>query len=355
MTASHHLIAILTLSLLLTGCGHLGPQTIVVDRSDYSRAVADSWKEQTLLNIVKLRYLDVPVFLDVGQIVSGYSVETSANVGGQISSANAVQGNSLLLGAASRVTDRPTITYVPLTGDNFIRGMMEPIPPQTLFYMIQSGYAADFVLGLGVEAMNGLRNQGVSIGGLRPADPEFIRAVRLIRSLQLSGAFGLRIEKATNGLPATVLFFKKENLDAELQKQIDEAKQLLRVEPGQHRFRLTYSPVAGESGELAVQSRSVLQILVALAAFVEVPAGQIQEQRVTPALDTTSDQWPIRVKCSKRRPGDAYAAIAYRGGWYWIDDRDLKSKRAFGFIMFLFTLADTGGGSLPAVLTIPTQ
>ena len=350
-----HILLALTASLALAGCSHLGPKTITQDRFDYSSAVAESWKQQTLLNIVKLRYLDLPVFLDVGQIVAGYSVETSGNIGGQISSANAIQGNSLLLGAQGRFTDRPTITYTPLTGDRFVRGLMEPIPPQSIFYMIQSGYAADFVLGLGVDAMNGLRNQGLSMGGQRPADPEFIRVVTLLRELQLSGAVGLRVEKATNGLPATVVFFRKENLEPEIQKQIAEVKQLLRMEPGEQRFRLLYSPVRGEPGELAVQSRSVLQILLALASFVEVPLAQVKEQRVWPAMETAADQWPIRVKFSKSKPADAYAAIAYRGGWYWIEDTDLKSKRAFGFIMFLFTLADTGtGGNLP-VLTIPTQ
>src|SRR6266481_2911283 len=80
---------------VFAGCTHLGPKTIPVDRFDYSAAIADSWKQQTLLNIVKLRYMDLPVFVDVASIVSGYSMETSGNVGGQISSANAIQGNSL--------------------------------------------------------------------------------------------------------------------------------------------------------------------------------------------------------------------------------------------------------------------
>jgi hypothetical protein len=87
-----------------------GPKSIEVDRFDYSTAIADSWKQQTLLNIVKLRYLDLPVFVDVSSIVAGYSIETSASVGGQLSSAESVQRNSLTLSGASKYTDRPTIT-----------------------------------------------------------------------------------------------------------------------------------------------------------------------------------------------------------------------------------------------------
>jgi hypothetical protein len=348
-------LAIALAAVALAGCQHFGPETVKRDRFNYSSAVAESWKEQTLLNIVKLRYIDLPVFLEIGQIVSGYSIETTANVGGQISSANAIQGNSLLLGAQGRFTDRPTITYTPLTGDKFLRGLMEPIPPQSIFFMIQSGYAADFVLLMSVEGMNGLRNRSYSFGRQRPADAEFLRAATLLRELQLSGAVGMRVERATNNQPATVFFFRRENIEPEIQKQIDELRQLLRMDPGESRFRLVFSPVRGEPGELAVQSRSVLQILFALASFIEVPAQQLSEQRVLPALDTPSDQWPIRVRFSSSKPADAYTAVGYRGGWYWIDDRDLKSKRAFGFIMFLFTLADTGGSERLPLITIPAQ
>ena len=349
------IVLILTVSLALAGCTHFGPQTVRQDRIDYSSAVGESWKQQTLLNIVKLRYLDLPVFLDVGQIVAGYSVETSGNIGGQISSANAIQGNSLLLGAQGRFTDRPTITYMPLTGDKFVRGLMEPIPPQAIFSMIQSGYAADLVFAMSVEAINGLRNLGQSIGGVRPPDAEFTRVVTLLRSLQLTGAVGLRVERATNALPATVFFFRSENLEPEIQQQITEVKALLRLDPEAKHFRLVYSPVRGEPGELAVNTRSVLQILLTLAAFVEVPDRQVREQRVWTGMPGPADQWPISVKYSKTKPADAYAIVAYRDGWYWIEDTDLRSKRAFGFIMFLFTLADSGtSGNLP-LLTIPTQ
>jgi len=103
---------------MFAGCAHLGPQTVAVDRFDYTSSIADSWKQQTLLNIVKLRYLDLPVFVDVSSIVAGYLLKTGVTVNGTVFSKNAAQGDFGTLGGQAIYTDRPTITYVPLTGKN---------------------------------------------------------------------------------------------------------------------------------------------------------------------------------------------------------------------------------------------
>ena len=103
-------------AIVFMGCRHLGPQTVEHDRFDYNTAIADSWQQQTLLNIVKLRYSDMPLFVDVASVVSSYTLEGSVGLGYTRSSKESVLGDFFNIGANSRYIDRPTITYVPITG-----------------------------------------------------------------------------------------------------------------------------------------------------------------------------------------------------------------------------------------------
>ena len=57
---------------------------------------------------------------------------------------------------------------------------------------------------------------------------------------------------------------------------------------------------------------------------------------------------------SKKQPKDSFAAVRYLGHWFYIDNRDIDSKRALGLIIALFRLlALTGGGAEP-ILSLPT-
>lgn len=56
-------------SLLLTGCASIGPSNVVRDRFDYVAAISESWKRQMLQNLLKIRYTDAPVFMDVTSVI----------------------------------------------------------------------------------------------------------------------------------------------------------------------------------------------------------------------------------------------------------------------------------------------
>lgn len=97
---------ICTLALFAIGCVHprVGPNSLPRDRASYSVSLTDSWKEQTLLNIVKVRYIDPPVFVDTANIVASYSLVQSAIVGGAIIPQG---GGNVTLGGTGTFSDSP--------------------------------------------------------------------------------------------------------------------------------------------------------------------------------------------------------------------------------------------------------
>ena len=110
------------LPLGLTGCASMGPKTIGPDRIDYIQEINESWKQQMLLNIVKMRYFDPPTFLDVSSIINQYGMENQVNVDGRWSWGGLIgTRNNAGVGGYSRYSDKPTITYTPLSGQKFTR------------------------------------------------------------------------------------------------------------------------------------------------------------------------------------------------------------------------------------------
>lgn len=341
----------------LAGCKHLGPQTVLQDRFDYSTAIADSWKQQTLLNIVKLRYVDLPVFVDVASVVSGYSMETSLQAGKTWPHTSVNGGSVASLQGSARFTDRPTVTYVPKTGEIFLRGLITPIEPKHIFFMLQAGYAADFMLALTVESLNGVRNRSVTGSMMREADPDFVRSLDLLREVQAAGALGMRVEENKDKGQTTLLFFRREEVTAELMEKIAEIKRLLKLPAETQKFSLTYSPVRGAEGELAVNSRSMLQIMGAFASYIDVPEEHLKDHSALPTCEVTDPNRKSEVKIysGKMKPADSYAAVSYRGYWFWIRNEDWQTKRALTAVMFFFTLAETKGNESLPMITIPAQ
>ena len=349
--------------LALAGCKSIGPGRVSGDRFDYSAAISESWKRQTLLNIVKLRYLDPPIFVDVGQIVSSRTLSSTVSVGGSgggtFNSANNLNNFSAALGAAGTYTDQPTVTYTPLTGNKFVRSLMTPLSPESVFSMIQSGWPADGVLFAAVSALNGLKNQTAAMQGTSRPDPDFLRALALMRKIQVTGGVAMRIEQDVQKQQTAILAFRSPDISPETKADSVELRRLLHLDPDATEFRLVLGATAASDKEVAVATRSILQLMATMAADVEVPAQDLAEHSATPGWESvTGTQEAMRlieIHSSKTSPPHAFVSVPYNDHWFWIDRRDLKSKRVLSFMMLLFTLADTGEAPALPLVTIPAH
>lgn len=359
MKAHLRVLILATLVVLAaTGCHHYGPRSITADRLPYNEAIAASWKEQTLLNIVKLRYMDTPFFVDVPQITSGYTLQAVATANGGIfppvsQLASFAQQLGLTLNFQGAYQDRPTISYAPQTGSQFIRNLTQPINPGSVLFLLQSGYPADLVFDLTVESINGIRNRSVSGGELRPADPEFTRIVQTLRKAQIAGGVGIRVEREKDKGDSVAFFFRDKDIDPGLARELADVRKLLRIDPERGEFRVVFGATAANPGEIAILSRSILRILSELSTFVDVPPEHLVSGIAPPIGSVEGDAGlDFQVLSSSKQPVDPFIAVCYEGQWFWIEKSDFRSKRTISYLLVLLALADTGAKESLPVITI---
>ena len=342
--------------MVLSGCASIGPKTVVHDRFDYMGAIGESWKQQMLINTVKLRYGDTPVFLDVASVISQYQIGAQVSASAQWQAPLTGNANTFDVGGAAVYADRPTITYTPLSGEKFTRSLMKPIPPPAILSLIQAGYPIDIVLRVCVHGVNGIRNRYGGAARARSADPEFYPLLQRLRRIQDSGAIGMRVQK-TNEMEGVLMSFRGK-VEPSVQEDILFVRNVLGLDPSAGEIMIAYGSVAKDNKELAILTRSMLEIIIDLASYIDVPSAHVEEKRVIQSMpEETVQGLPvpqlIRIYSSPDRPTDAFIAVPYRDYWFWIDDRDYRSKALFTFLMFIFSLTETGGKEGAPIITVP--
>lgn len=357
------IVGLIAASIMSTsGCRsfgkHLGPQAILNDRTPYNRAIDDSWKEQVLLNVVKMRYLEPPFFTDVPQIVGGYSLDRSAgtSVGLAGAATPGVPASDRVLatlGLNAQFSDRPTVSYSPQTDSKFVRNLTAPLPASAVVSLLDAGYGAEAIFPLAVQSINGLRNETASGGNYHPADPEFTLAVGIMNRARLANCFEIRITGDIAKNPTFVAHFQPQIEDPQLADEVFMLKQMLGLDPELNQFPVVYGAAPSRENEIAIHTRPIYLMLRDLTPYVDVPEQHLREGR---ALDfgvvQRTDSSPLEVRHGCERPEDAYTAVFYRGHWFWIDNGHVLSKRTFIFLRILLALADTRAESAAPTVTI---
>ena len=85
-----------------------------------------------------------------------------------------------------------------------------------------------------------------------------------------------------------------------------------------------------------------------------IPKAHIQQGRTASTFSGNRDDYvpPVQVQFSTTRPKDAFVSVFAHDHWFYIDQNDRHSKRAFSFLELLLNLAETGVQAAGPIMTI---
>ena len=125
-------------------------------------------------------------------------------------------------------------------------------------------------------------------------------------------------------------------------------------------YAVRYGGYSGRGDEIAMATRSMLQVMAELGVTAQVPEADVAAGRAT--AGATSLRPPeagagplLAILSGSTPPPDAHVAVPYKGGWFWIADTDVRSKLLFGAVMLLFSISEVGVKSAPPVVTVPVS
>jgi hypothetical protein len=392
MKSARHLWVCLLLANACAGCA-FGPRVLERSHGQYNESVKQVAEEQLLLNIVRLRYDDNPMRLDISAIAAQYEL------GGSLEARPffAAQATSTLFQPYSRIlpfaglegANRPTISLTPLDDPESIRSLFRPSTLDGIIFLAETSWPVATMFRLWGEHMNRLPNAPTTSGPPRDVVPEFHAyqsAAHLLQVLQDRGELRFvreekltevgtplpagkisaeaQVEAAKNGLEyrekpdktwaltrrdrRLMLRFALPALDT---PEVHDLCRLLNLKPGQASYELTVGGSGdsaarmGEDTTINLYPRSTQQALFYLAHGVAVPDAHLQCGLVQTAQgadgqifdwsQVTQGLFAVHSVKQHRRPCHAAVAVEYRGWWFYIDDRDHDTKQTFALMMIM--------------------
>jgi hypothetical protein len=400
---------VVALAVWAGASGCLGPNAVRYTRLRYNEVVRDTNDQQLLMNIVRLRYADSPIFIDLPNITSQFEVQGRGNyLGGY---GNQTPGRASLGYGELELRDTPTLSYHPREGREIAQCLLNPLSPD-LFSVVNAGANLEQLLLFTVNDMNDVPNAPRATV-LTPRVPDdntaFLRGVRILASLRERDAtelaFGTTEDADAASEPVAresvdgrdlinaahdgyvfrpkgenrVTLYKREK-DLYLRirpefinsPEMQEVARIFGLIPGQDKYR-----IKPELSEEAIQQqqlpsplgkdtiylnmRSVLQMMTFLSKGVCVPEEHVRTgvAPMTRGPDGRLFDWTrvtagnFFVNSQKHRPRDAEVAIQYRGYWFYIASNDVNSRAALSILEILFALQESDGKNVGPLLTLP--
>ena len=348
-------IIIIIFISFLTACARIGPDIIQASGNDYNVAIQQTNNEQLLLNLVRLKYRETPYFLEVNSVSSQFALTSEAAISANFKKQQTPE--AVGLSGKLNYSEQPTVTYLPLHGNDFIQRLLSPISIDTILLLANSGWSIERILRLTVQSINGIPNAPTASGPTPnevPVYKDFIDLTEELRKLQKNGTLKLAYSQEEGKETPVILLDEKNLLPVKLQMLLD-------IEPGN-----TYTLTAGtgkntNKHSIVISTRSLLGVMYYLSHSVNVPEQDKKAGKVTITKDQYGNEFDwneltqglFKIQSANQINTSSAIGTKYRGNWFYIDDNDLDSKTTFSLLTQLFSLQAGKAEGITPVLTLP--
>ncbi len=341
------------------GCAaNVGAAAVPEVQASYNDALVRAQNAQLLLNLVRMRYRDTPYFVDVASVTNQQSFAGSLTFGTDLGVVPSNAASTLHPGAGGSFSVTPTVVYMPLQGEAFVRRMVAPMSLYTVLALSTAGWSASRVFRLTIDRVNDVRNAPSAAGPTPSEAPtyrDFLDLVESIRTLQNAGA--LEVAPLRNDVESVVVVLRPD-ADAKATEAAHTLQRLLKV-GAQPSYMVVPFTGTTEVNQIHFRMRSVLSALYYLSAAVDAPREheKLGLVTVTRNSDGTRFEWSdvfhglFHVRTSESSPSLAFTKTYYRGHWFYIADDDLDTKTTFQLIAHLVSM-QAGSTAMSPVLTL---
>lgn len=353
-------VAVLLAAIIAsTGCSTVGPASIKAGRGVYNEAINQTEAQQTLMTLVRNRYGETSTMLAVTSVTANVRVSTNAGINLGFGTDANYSGNLVPFSGGVVYEENPTISYVPVQGEKYMRQLMSPIPLNLLVPLVRSRVFAGPIYTLLVGRVNEINNPDFLSSSLGEPNPRFSRFVQLMTDLSNSGVV-YWVENLRKEAKFSVVIRKYAPAHLE---QVHELLDLLGLPKPANDSRNIILPTflaveKPKSGGIALETRSIWGLTEILTSSIAASEEDIRSGLVGAYPPAGLAGRDLHIHRSEGRPDKASVAMKYRGTWFYIDETDQATKTAFWLLHTLHSviIAEAAKGLLTApVLTVPVS
>jgi len=327
---------------------------------EYDRSVAQIESELLLLNIARARNNEPIHFTAVSSIAATFDFSVNTSFGGSIVENPGL--DTLTLSFGSSASENPTVSIIPVQGEQFTRRLLTPMDETKLEFLIHQGIEPALILRLIARGivLNGYGESGFLLNMPHKTEEykEFRKRVLHLSALNYArnlhvGPIHYNDEKERITGRIAITNYPLKEISQEERKRLDEEA---------HKYPLNHVLVDIRpdypGGAYPLYGMIKLRSFKAVLNFLGTGISHDEEFQVNKDPRTgevlRNPSKTMNINISENKPQDAIFPVKHHGAWYWLENHTDTGKtlpnwdlEAFDVLYQLFQMTVTDVTRVP--------